>query len=271
MSTDNLDLAGLRRIAEAATPGPWGRGFDGEVMRLDAYDREMDEHVTSPDAEADANHIAAFDPPTVLALLDRIKELEAERHKAQRACRTLGKVVEDQARAALDATGLHHLVDETGDGDWGAVWENLAELGERARTAEARLARVTDDSDRQEVRQQRITDRLHKMIEAANAVYERQAFEDRPWNDVATGMYIALAPEATIRAVAADEQTDRPTSWIEWGVAYRQGDGTLFVDEAVNEDDARERVAWSSVYDLVVQRSVGPWSPVAADEQEAGR
>ncbi|MBF6515557.1 hypothetical protein IU421_14890 [Nocardia cyriacigeorgica] len=33
------------------------------------------------------------------------------------------------ARHALDAAGLHHLIDEDSDGDWGAVWERLAEMG----------------------------------------------------------------------------------------------------------------------------------------------
>lgn len=104
--------------------------------------------------------------------------------------------------------------------DWEATWEAAGRPGmlgrpkaegvrEEIARLRATLARVTDDSDRQEVRQQRITDRLHKMIEAANAIYERQAFEDRPWNDVATDMYVALAPdEGAIRAVAAGEPTE---------------------------------------------------------------
>lgn len=57
--------------------------------------------------------------------------------RAERACRTLGKVVEDQCRDALNATGLHHLIGEDGDGDWMAVWENLAELRPRAEKAES--------------------------------------------------------------------------------------------------------------------------------------
>lgn len=231
----DLDLAELRRIAEAATPGPWhwagntdtgepylatwtpgaGRcqvlsigsedrsteGRAAESVREYARDSDIDpeqavtewatdawgqpvqeprlqfvtdlmcvnarEHVVyevAPTAtrrddpkvyradivgirHPDAEHIAKASPATVLALLDRIESLEAERDKARRGGRTLGKIVEDQCRAALDATGLHHLVDATGDGDWGAVWENLAELGDRARKAEARLARVTDEEE----------------------------------------------------------------------------------------------------------------------------
>lgn len=54
-----------------------------------------------------------------------------------------------------------------------------------------------------------------------------------------------------------------PTEHVEWGVAYRLVDGSLFVDEAVDEDDARQRVEWGAVYDLVVRRLVGPWKPAA--------
>ena len=51
---------------------------------------------------------------------------------------------------------------------------------------------------------------------------------------------------------------------VEWGVAYRQNDGKLFVDEAVDYDDAVFRVANSSVYDTVVQRRVSAYAPVGA-------
>ena len=51
---------------------------------------------------------------------------------------------------------------------------------------------------------------------------------------------------------------------VEWGVAYRQNDGKLLVDEAVDYDDAVFRVANSSVYDMVVQRRVTAYAPVGA-------
>ncbi|WP_280465973.1 hypothetical protein [Nocardia brasiliensis] len=41
----------------------------------------------------------------------------------------LGQIIHRLNQTALDATGLHHLIDETGDGDWQAVWENVADLG----------------------------------------------------------------------------------------------------------------------------------------------
>lgn len=56
-----------------------------------------------------------------------VRELVAELERARRACKTLSETVEKQCRMALDASGLHHLIDEDGDGDWGLVWERLAE------------------------------------------------------------------------------------------------------------------------------------------------
>lgn len=86
-----IDLDALRRIALAATPGPW-----------EADGNEVSQHRSCPEpwhtvvgtevaclsccyggtAEGvsrteDAGYIAAFDPPTVLALLDRLKAAEA--------------------------------------------------------------------------------------------------------------------------------------------------------------------------------------------------
>jgi hypothetical protein len=56
------------------------------------------------------------------ALLDKLEQL-------QTGGKFLGDSIVALNRIALDATGLHHLIDETGDGDWQAVWENVADLG----------------------------------------------------------------------------------------------------------------------------------------------
>src|SRR5690606_26615746 len=79
-------LAELRRIAEAATPGPWRISGDGPVDRFVIASTERD-HIaettrggsfTNEDL-ANAYHIATFDPPTVLALLNEIERLRRER------------------------------------------------------------------------------------------------------------------------------------------------------------------------------------------------
>lgn len=76
-ATAAVDVAALRAVAEAATPGPWVRS--GSSIETD--------HECSPNHDcwpvadaytatyprdlnrADAEHIATFDPPTVLTLL----------------------------------------------------------------------------------------------------------------------------------------------------------------------------------------------------------
>ena len=79
-------LAELRRIAEAATPGPWqwagsrDKGDPHAYVYAGDYASEGEPdlwcEIVSECPEADAQHIAAFDPTTALALLDRIEALE---------------------------------------------------------------------------------------------------------------------------------------------------------------------------------------------------
>lgn len=90
------------------------------------------------------------------------------------------------------------------------------------------------------------------------------------WADPVEGCWVAFRrvdcvgeeelPERRLPAPDAREEPGR----VEWGVAYRQNDGKLFVDEAVDYDDAVFRVANSSVYDMVVQRRVTAYAPVGA-------
>ena len=66
----DLNLQELKQIAQnaAACKKPWWRAA-ALAQALSTGDEPND---------ADFDHIAAFDPPTVLALLDRITDLEAE-------------------------------------------------------------------------------------------------------------------------------------------------------------------------------------------------
>lgn len=70
------ERARLRAVAEAATPGPWDAELNGGVV---AYRNEGRPDIVSDYCEAkeDAAHIAAFDPPTVLALLDALDAVHA--------------------------------------------------------------------------------------------------------------------------------------------------------------------------------------------------
>lgn len=48
--------------------------------------------------------------------------------KAMRGAKTLGEIIEKQCRDVLDVTGLHHLINEDGDGAWDVVWMRLFEM-----------------------------------------------------------------------------------------------------------------------------------------------
>lgn len=88
---NRLDLDGLEKVAREATPGEWGAvsryvgvasggGFIAECRNFPG-----DSKVAM--AEANARHIATFDPPTVLALLSQarlLKERTRERDEAMR-------------------------------------------------------------------------------------------------------------------------------------------------------------------------------------------
>lgn len=79
--SDNLD--NLRKIAEAATPGPWetlgGQGPFGTHAVCHRMEQGTLVEIAYRDAhfdKANAVHIATFDPPTVLALLSRLEQAE---------------------------------------------------------------------------------------------------------------------------------------------------------------------------------------------------
>jgi hypothetical protein len=72
---DSADYAELRRLAMAATPGPW------EASRCSIYnaDRSMMIYDEGGHSEADAAFIATFNPAKVLAMIDRLEELEGRK------------------------------------------------------------------------------------------------------------------------------------------------------------------------------------------------
>jgi hypothetical protein len=90
----------------------------------------------------------------------RAEKAEAERDRAKEACKTLGRIIEQQCDDILHITGLHDFIDEDGDGDWAAVWENAYSLptvaewerlqAERdaAREALARVEALADEWER---------------------------------------------------------------------------------------------------------------------------
>lgn len=117
-----MDIDELRKLAEAATPGPWRAWFSNTLFHVQTYDQEKsplqayvakgswwgENSITRPgerQAKANAIFIAAASPATVLALLDRIAELE----DSNRAC------VETVAEWGAKAGALQAEVDRLRD------------------------------------------------------------------------------------------------------------------------------------------------------------
>jgi hypothetical protein len=63
---------------------------------------------------------------------ERLEAIAADVERLQRGAKTLGHVVEQQGRMALEVTGAHHVIGEDGDGDWGYVWESLYDIRPKA-------------------------------------------------------------------------------------------------------------------------------------------
>src|SRR5690606_9694420 len=83
MTSERLEE--LRRIAEAATPGPWGMNPENGLVDEAATLTPVCGMVwvrTEEQTLANAMHIASFDPSTVLVLLDEIERLRREREAA---------------------------------------------------------------------------------------------------------------------------------------------------------------------------------------------
>lgn len=59
---------------------------------------------------------------------DDVPALLAEVERLRRGGRTLGQIIDRAHQDVLDATQMHHVIDEDGDGDWALVWERLHEL-----------------------------------------------------------------------------------------------------------------------------------------------
>lgn len=76
-----LYLTKLREIAEAATPDDWERVVPFEGMAI-----------SNPNHMADADHIATFDPPTVLALIDEVERLRRWKREAKQVLKGLGNL-----------------------------------------------------------------------------------------------------------------------------------------------------------------------------------
>lgn len=100
-----LDLDALESVANAATPGPWEAGEEApewtasQRVFAPGLGDEQDDTICEAVEFKDATHIAAFDPPTVLALIARVRAAEKELR-----ARELHHFEEEQARERAEAT-----------------------------------------------------------------------------------------------------------------------------------------------------------------------
>lgn len=91
----------------------------------------------------------------------------AELAKAMRGAKTLGEIIEKQCRDVLDATGLHHLINEDGDGHWDVVWMRLFEMRDE-------LASLKESTiGRERLRGDKWRDRAQEMEVSRDAAIER--------------------------------------------------------------------------------------------------
>ena len=116
-----IDVNELRRLAQAATPGPWKAGqylgsLQQFVIHTDAGDRGRGSDVAlttlalgSDETVANARLIAAANPETVLELLDRLEAAEKDVALKERVIDALGSELNAVAneRDALRAAVQH--------------------------------------------------------------------------------------------------------------------------------------------------------------------
>ena len=94
--------------------------------------------------------------------------------KAKRAAKTLGEVIEKQCQDVLDVTGLHHLINEDGDGHWDVVWMRLFEMREELvglKESTIGAERKRGDSWRDQAQEMRLR------VDAYEAMFSDEAIE----------------------------------------------------------------------------------------------
>lgn len=136
-------VARARAVQSGVTDGPWswttpqygvpelmGRAGDPETYE---YDTEVLEASHSGECGCRSAcelelSVSDADRAFIAAARSLVPELVAEVEKLRRGGMELGRIIERQCLDVLEITGLHHMIDADGDGDWGLVWERLAEM-----------------------------------------------------------------------------------------------------------------------------------------------
>lgn len=147
----------------------------------------------------------------------RAEKAEQERDRLKRGGAELGKSLMVWMELAKDATGSADLVDENGDGDWGAIAERMAEIP-------ARLAAIpTAAAHRRQIA------RAEK-AEADLAEMTREARLSRESTEKAVRARKAAEAEAAAlreRLAAVEALADAPYGSENWGILR---DGVRYVE-----------------------------------------
>lgn len=114
------DLDHYEQVARAATQGPWDRASNGYVYAPDGITEGPVAEAHRPmRQEEDADHIATFDPPTVLELIATLRTQAAQIQAVREAKRALATNAMNgmTPEQALFQFGLdvQNALDTTGD------------------------------------------------------------------------------------------------------------------------------------------------------------
>lgn len=136
----NIDLDKREAVAKAATPGRWAFGDRTGSLRVETAGGNQTTEICVLEEQGDAeerglwgtefknaDHIATFDPPTVLALIERLRKAETEVHYANGVAELAMK---HRDAAEADVASLRALLCEASDAlrpfvDEAFVWHNL--------------------------------------------------------------------------------------------------------------------------------------------------
>lgn len=156
------------------------------------------------------DHVLAekiIDAPSLRGYRDRNQDAELAKYK--RGAKTLGEIIEKQCREVLDVTGLHHLINEDGDGHWDVVWMRLHEM----RVELTSLKEST--TERERVRGDSWRDRAQEMDSRAQSL-EVELQNAKP-QQVTTAVELAALPRFTVIRSAEGSVFERQTMWHEAG------------------------------------------------------
>ncbi len=126
----NIDKRALREVAEKATKGPWSLFSDIDTKTFSIHtprDKRCENVIKwggfdcQPNAESNAEFIAAFNPKVALALLDENIQLQREKDATEAVALALRDDMR-QAREKLEAAGKQ-LVELSGAASVNSQWK----------------------------------------------------------------------------------------------------------------------------------------------------